>query len=81
MTSVAERVIAIAEELSGKDVDVSSRLLEDLELDSLDRIQFAIDLEEEFGIDIPDADVDRPELGTVDGLIRYIEGRTVGAAA
>jgi acyl carrier protein len=46
-----------------------------LDLDSLDRIELAIGIGEEFGFDIPDDHVDRPELGTMGGLAAYVEGR------
>jgi len=46
-----------------------------LDFDSLDRIELAMKLEEHFGIDIPDADVDQPELGTVSGVVAYISRR------
>lgn len=46
-----------------------------LDLDSLDRIQVAVELEEAFGIEIPDDDVDDPRMGTAGGIVAYIEGR------
>lgn len=46
-----------------------------LDLDSLDKIQVAVDLEEAFNIEIPDDDVDDPRLGTAAGIVAYIEGR------
>ena len=46
-----------------------------LGFDWLDRIELALRLGEHFGIDIPDADVDRPELGTAQGIADYIDGR------
>lgn len=46
-----------------------------LDLDSLDLIQLAMKVEEEFEIELPDEEVDKPELGTVGGLLAYIEER------
>lgn len=46
-----------------------------LELDSLDLIETALIVEEEFGIEIPDDHVDSPALGTVAGLVAYVEGK------
>ena len=48
---------------------------EPLDLDSLDRVELAMLLEDEFNIEIPDEHVDKPELGTVAGLVRYVEGK------
>lgn len=44
-----------------------------LEFDSLDRIELAIKIGEAFGVDIPDEDVDNPELGTARGIATYID--------
>lgn len=49
-----------------------------LGLDSLDLINVAMGLEEKFGIELPDEDVDRQELGTVRGLIAHIEAKMAG---
>lgn len=46
-----------------------------LDFDSLDRLELVMKLEEHFAIEIPDADVDRPELGTVSGVAAYIDQR------
>lgn len=46
----------------------------ELYLDSLDRVQLAIDLEDEFGLEIPDSDVDKMEP-TIAGIASYISRR------
>lgn len=51
----------------------------DLDLDSLDRIALGLVIEEEFGFDISDSDLDRPELGTVGGLCAFVEDRASAA--
>lgn len=71
--TIASRVTALAEQLSGREADRTSRLFDDLDLDSLDRIQLAIDIERTFDIVIPDADVDDECLGVLGGLIAYVE--------
>lgn len=73
--SAGDRVIAILEQMSGKECNRDSRLHEDLELDSLDRVQVAISIEEHLGLHIPDEDVDNPRLGVASGLIAYVEAR------
>lgn len=50
-----------------------------LDLDSLDRIEVAMALEEKFGIDIPPEDVDKAELGTPIGLAVYLAQRRAEA--
>lgn len=73
--TVASRVKAVCELHSGREANDDSRLSEDLDLDSLDRIELAMRLEDEFNIEIPDKDVDRKSLGTVAGLIAYVEAK------
>jgi acyl carrier protein len=71
--TVADRVIALAEHLSGREASRDSKLGDDLALDSLDCVQLAIDIERQFDIVIPDSDVDNPALGVMSGLIEYVE--------
>lgn len=76
-----ERVKQVLARLSGVtliDDDASLAAHTDaggLALDSLDRIHAAMEIEEEFGLAIPDDDIDRPELGTVAGLAAYLDQR------
>lgn len=75
---IADRVKGVLVNQSGicaENMDDETDLAADLMLDSLDLIETGMKLEEEFEIAIPDCDVDRPELGTVGGLVAYIEGR------
>lgn len=45
-------------------------------LDSLDRVEIVMTIEEEFHIDIPDLDVDgNPSWNTAEGIAAYIESR------
>lgn len=44
-------------------------------LDSLELIQLGLAIQEHFGIDIPDADLDRPSMGTPAGIADYIDAR------
>lgn len=71
------KVLKVVDRQSGKVGTPDSRLDEDLELDSVDRIDLALKLEERFDIDIPDEDVDLVELGTVKGLVSYLFERGV----
>jgi acyl carrier protein len=48
-----------------------ARLFEDLGADSIDIVELSIDFEEEFGIQIPDADVER--MATVGDAEEIIE--------
>ena len=76
---VKDRVI----ELLAADLDVpktrikgSSDIREDLKADSLAIIDLIMDLEEEFGLKIEDADFE--EIRTVDDLVKKIEKMRLG---
>ncbi len=55
-------------------VTASSALQEDLGGDSLDAVELVMALEEEFGIEIPDADAEK--LRTVGDVVQYVQDRT-----
>lgn len=71
--SVADRVIAICEQQSGKEANRDSELVKDLDLDSLDRVELAMVLEDTFRIEIRDEEVDNPDLDHVGALIELVE--------
>ncbi len=50
-----------------------SRLIEDLKADSLDVVELIMDLEQEFGIEIPDEEL--PKVRTVGDIVSYAESR------
>ncbi len=79
MSDIAERITEIVIEHMGvypDQVTTEARFLEDLGGDSLDVVELVMALEDDFGIAIPDADVEG--IKTVQDAIRYVEaaGRT-----
>lgn len=54
-------------------------LRDELDIDSIDQLNFAIALGREFDVDIPQTDL--PRLGTVDGCVHYIEQVVADRAA
>jgi len=52
--------------------DVSFR--DQLDIDSMDFLNFAIALHEELGVEIPEADY--PKLATLDGCVEYLAAAT-----
>lgn len=61
------------------DVDEDSitpetRLVEDLEADSLDVVDLVMNIEDEFEVEIPDEDVEN--IKTVGALVEYIENHS-----
>jgi acyl carrier protein len=66
----------IADELGlgGSEVMLESNLIENLGADSLDLIELLMDLEEEYNLEIPDADAEK--MLTVGGVVAYIQEHT-----
>ena len=76
---IQEKVISIiSDELSVKieDVKLDSELIQDLEIDELDNIELCMALEEEFGIEIPDEDIE--EFKTVKDIVEYVKEKKGG---
>ena len=74
MESVEERVIKIVASQLGVDREKITRatdFVKDLGADSLDQVELVMELEEEFGIDIPDDAADN--IQNVGQVIDYIE--------
>ena len=66
---------SIAEQLNipAEQVTAESRLIEDLQADSLDIVELIMGLEERYDIEIPDEDL--PSLQTVGSIVDYIEAK------
>lgn len=66
----------VAPEIDLKSIDPGKNLRDQMDIDSVDFLNFVIALHKELGIEIPDADV--PKLGTVDGCVSYLKSRMNG---
>jgi acyl carrier protein len=70
-----ERILTIlmntAPELSADEVTGTAHLQDDLDLDSMDVLNYFADLSDAFGVDIPERDY--PQLATLDGAVAYLE--------
>ena len=58
-------------EIEPEKITMESDILEDFEADSLDVVDMVMSLEDEFGIEIPDEQVEN--LRTVGDVVRYLE--------
>ena len=70
---IFEKVKTVIVEQLGIDessVRMESSFLDDLGADSLDMVEFIMALEEEFGLEIPDEDVEK--IVTVKDVVEYI---------
>lgn len=70
---VVERVIYVAkhfEKVDPNKVSPEAHFEKDLGLDSLDVVELVMALEEEFGVEIPDAEADK--IGSINDAVNYI---------
>ena len=75
--SLEEKVIDMITKKLGKkegEVTLSSRLVEDLNADSLDIVELLMLLEDEYGIVIEDEDA--VKLNTIGDIVNYISSQT-----
>jgi acyl carrier protein len=72
-TLVLEVLGSIAPEADLAHLDPSADLRDELEIDSMDLLHFAVGIHEQTGIDIPEADY--PKLATLESCLSYLERR------
>ena len=80
---VKENVLAILQELT-PEVDVhtlkpDARLRDQLDIDSMDFLNFLIGINEQLHVEIPEADY--PRLATLDAIYAYVAEKRSGATA
>ncbi len=73
-------LVARQSDRSVADIHRENTLMEDIGLDSLDIVELAMEVEDEFAIDIYDDD-DAEKVKTVDDLIKYVESHVKEARA
>lgn len=81
MTTTFDRVAALLSDRLGvpaDDITADAMLVFDLDLDSLDLVEFALAAEEEFGVRITDDEAEG--LKTVGDAVALLETRGVGVA-
>ena len=75
---VAREIIAalrkIAPEVDPASIESAVSFRDQLDLDSMDFLNFVLALHARFGIDIPEADY--PRLSTLDGAVAYIASKS-----
>lgn len=73
--TVIEVLCELAPDIDPDEVGPTTNLREELELDSMDFLNFVIALHERLGVDIPEADY--PKLTTLDGCVSYLAEKSV----
>jgi acyl carrier protein len=76
--AVLRSLAKVAPEVRGQEVAPSVSLRDQLDLDSMDALNFVIALHGELGVAIPEADY--AKLTTLDGIVRYLAARLSEAA-
>lgn len=80
--AILATVIGIASEqlcMAAENISAASLLQEDLLADSLDQIELVMALEDEFGIEVPDDDMEA--IKTVGDIVAYVEKKLSEKAA
>ena len=70
---VKDKVISIVSEqlnIPKEDIKLESAFIADLKADSLDLVELVMEFEDEFGVQIPEADQDK--IQTVNNAVEYI---------
>jgi acyl carrier protein len=67
---VRETLSNTAPEVDLDAIDPAKDLRDQMDIDSVDFLNFVIGLNKELGVEIPDADV--PKLGTLNGCVAYL---------
>ena len=72
---IFDRIVTIIQERQGEDFAVTEALSlkDDLDADSVDLMEFVLTLEDEFGIEITDEEID--QLQSVTDVIEIIKGK------
>ena len=73
-SEIRDRVIkvlsSIVPELDPRALKPAANLRDQLDIDSMDFLNFLIALHQEFSVDVPEADA--PKLGSVDACVTYV---------
>lgn len=75
--TIKDRVLKVIDKQLNKDtsqIKLDSRFAEDLGVDSLDRVELVMALEEEFGFEIADEEAEK--IKTIEDAIKYVESQS-----
>ena len=74
---VREALSNVAPEVDLNAIEPAKNLRDQMDIDSVDFLNFVIGLHKELGIEIPDADL--PKLATLNGCVAYLQSRMKGS--
>ena len=64
-------IIAKQLDIDSAGITMESKLIDDLKADSLDIVELIMDLEQEFGVEIPDEEL--PKVQTVADIVSFLD--------
>jgi len=70
---VLEALLKVVPEARASDIDPSAPLREQLDIDSMDFMNFVVALDAGLGVDVPEGEYGR--LSTLDACVDYLAGR------
>ena len=71
--SIQSRIISLTAtqlDLGEDEISLDSNFMKDLDADSLDTVELILNIEDEFGIEIPDNEIE--EMHTVKSMLNYL---------
>lgn len=75
---IAHLIAASDEEVAPENVNDDTSLREDLDLSSLQAVTLVMDLEDEFGVEIQDEEIEA--LNTVGDVLRLLDSKATGSS-
>jgi acyl carrier protein len=75
---VLDALLTVVPEAHAADIEPSAPLRQQLDIDSMDFMNFVMALDADLGVDVPEGDYGR--LSTLDACVEYLAGR-LGAAS
>ncbi len=69
-----QKILCEQLDLEEKQVTMDSDIVEDLEADSLDVVDLVMSIEDEFGLEVPDEQIE--EFRVVGDVVRFIQANT-----
>ena len=71
--AVERALTAVAPEIDPRSIDSAAGLRDQLDIDSVDFLNFIVGVHTELGVEVPEADY--PQLSTLDACVRYLAQR------
>ena len=71
--AVLDALMAVVPEARPAEIDPVAPLREQLDIDSMDFMNFVVTLDQALGVDVPESEYGR--LATLDGCVDYLAGR------